>query len=182
MRLRKILLGLTLLVGVLALCALAGIHFFGPRSYQWREVTSSDSRFRISFPSNPSLLETNEKSMDGRPFVSHTLKSTPADRVFFAVSWWENPAQQDQTTEQLFAYLRECVGNSFRARPIGERDLRVQGYPAKLTVFISGSGLMVENLVIRARSGSYSLWVLDSRTVFEKENVQKFFGSFRLEQ
>jgi hypothetical protein len=180
-RLRKIAFGLMFLMVALLLCGGAAIHFLKPRAYEWREVASSDMQFRISFPSNPLLLETNEKSTDGRPFVSRTLKSTPADRVFYAVSWWENPDQHDQTTEELFAHFRQCVGGSFRARLIGEKDLKVQTYPAKLNVFMSGNGL-VENLVIRAGSRVYSLWVMDSRAALEKENIQRFLGSFRLEE
>ena len=181
MRLQKASVGLMLLAVALVLCGGAAIHFLKPRTYEWRVVASSDNRFRVSFPSDPRLLETNEKSTDGRPFVSHMLKSAPAERVFYVVNWWENPAQQDQTTEELFAHFRQCVGDSFRARLMGKKDLRVQGYPAQLNVFMSGSGL-VDNLVIRAGSRVYSLWVLDSRAALERENIQKFFGSFRLEQ
>jgi hypothetical protein len=182
MRLRKISLGLMSLVAALVLCVGTAIHFLSPRSYQWREVASSDIRFHVSFPSNPSLLETNEKSMDGRQFVSHMLKSSPADRVFYVVSWWENPAQRDQTTEELFARFRECDIKVFQARLQGEKDVKVQGYPAKLTFIMAGNGLTVQNLAIRAGSRVYSLSVVDSRAVLERENIQKFFGSFRLEQ
>ncbi len=183
MRLRKIFLGLSFLIAALMLCAGAAIYILRPRSYEWREVASSDNRFHLSFPSTPSLLETGEKSADGRQFVSHMLKSNPADHVFYVVSWWENPAQRDQTTEELFARFRQCDIKVFQARVEGEKDAKVQGYPAKLIFIMTGNGLSVENLAIRAGNRIYSLSVVDSRvSPLEKENIQKFFTSFKLEQ
>jgi len=179
MRLRNICLGL---VAALLLCGGAAVYFLRARSYEWREITSSDSQFRVNLPSDPSLSVSNEKSTDGSPFVSHILKSTPADRVFYVVSWWENPTQQGQTTEELFAHFRQCDINVFNARVMSEKDVKVQGYPAKLIFIMGGNGLIVENLAIRADTRVYSLTVLDSRAVLERENIRKFFGSFRLEQ
>jgi hypothetical protein len=167
---------------LLVLCGGAAIYFLRARSYEWHEITSSDNRFRLSFPSHPSLLETNETSTDGRPFVSHTLKSSPAERVFYVVSWWENPGQSGQTTEELFAHFRQCAIDVFHTRLVAERDVAIQGYPAKLTFILAGDGSTVENLAIRADGRVYSLSVLDPRATLEKENIQKFFGSFRLEQ
>lgn len=183
MRARKIFLRVVVVVTALVLCAGATIYFLlRPRSYEWREITSTDNQFRVSLPAAPSLLETSEKSMDGRPFVSHVLKSTPVDRVYYVVSWWENPAQKDLTPEELFARFPLCGISLFHGRVIGERDLTVQGHPAKF-IMIMGGSLTVEDLAIRAGNRVYSLTVSDPRNVaLEGENIKKFFHSFRLEQ
>ena len=181
-RLRKFYLGILFFLTLLVLSSGVAIHFLRARSYQWRDITSSDNRFRLSFPSDPSLLETNEKSADGQPFVSHMLKSSPAQRVLYVLNWWENPAQRAQTTEEMFKHFRRCDVDVFHTRLVGERDVEVQGYPAKLTFITAGDGSTIENLAIRADGRVYSLWVLDPRATLEKENIKKFFGSFRLEE
>jgi len=178
----KILLASAVVVAVLVTCGAVGAYYFlRRRSYEWHEITSSDNKFRVSFPSKASLLETNEKSTDGRPFVSHTLKSSPADRVVYSVNWWENPTQKNLTAQDLFAMVRQTDVNVFHARVSNEKDLKIQGCPAKLIFVMAGNGVTVENLAVRAGDRVYSLWVVESEAMREKENIQKFFGSFKLQ-
>ncbi len=182
MRLRKIFLRVAVGVMVLVLCAGAAVYFLlKPRTYEWRDTTSSDNQFRVSLPSNPSLLDTNEKSKDGLPFTSHTLKSSPRDRVFYVVSWWENPVQGNLTTDELFEHFRQCGIKVFRPGFVREHNVNVHGHPAKFVFIVTGN-FFVENLVLRAGNRVYSLTVMDPRVVQERENIWKFFGSFKLLQ
>jgi len=179
MRFRKLWLILGTILIASALCGWAAIHWLSPRSYVWREVESSDNQFRVSFPGTPSTSQKADKSADGRIFVSTIIRSSPVRGVIYAVGWWENPSQRDQTTDELFAHFRECNISVFHGA-VSQKDAEVQGHPAKYTFVLAGNGLIVENLAIRVGPRVYSLSVLDSSAYLEKENIQRFFYSFTL--
>jgi hypothetical protein len=181
MRLRRLWLGLGIVASVLVLCGLAATYLLSPRSYQWREVVSSDNQFRIDFPGTASASQQVETSAAGKEFVSYNIKSSPASRVVYAMNWWENPDQTSQTTDELFAHFRQCGVNVFHAAAVSKKDVQVQGHPAEYTFYVAENGLMVGNLVVRVGPRVYSLWVADPSLFQEKENIQKFFKSFALQ-
>jgi hypothetical protein len=82
----------------------------------------------------------------------------------------------------LFSDFRECNINAFHGNIAGERELNVQGYPAKMTVVFAPNRLVVENLVIRVGPRLYSLSVLDSTGRLDISNIKKFFASLSLQQ
>lgn len=164
----------------LVLCFVAAIYWLTPRSYQWRDFSSPDHQFRLSLPGTASNSQRSELSADKRSFVSYEIRSSPAKRVLYAVNWWENPAQQAQTTEELFAHLQECGVSAFHAAPLGEKQTTIQGHQANIAVFMAGDGLMIDNLVVRVGPRIYSLWVVDPELIRETKNVQRFFSSFNL--
>jgi hypothetical protein len=179
MRRRKQWLILAAVGVTLALCVCAARYWLEPRSYRWVQVVSPDSKFRVSIPGTSSIAQTAEKTLDGRPFVSNMIKSTPARSVIYAVSWWENPTQKDRSTEELFAHFRECDINVLHGA-VSEKNATVQGHPANYAFVLGANGLMVWNLTIRVGPRIYSLSVLDPSGFSEKDNIQKFFKSFAL--
>jgi hypothetical protein len=119
---------------------------------------------------------------DGSKFVSNWLRSSPTHGVIYALAWWENSAQKNKSTNELFSDFHECNINAFHGNIAGERELDVQGYPAKMTVVFAPNRLIVENLVIRVGPRLYSLSVLDSTGRLDISNIKKFFASLSLHQ
>ena len=118
---------------------------------------------------------------DGSKFVSSRLRSTPAPGAIYALSWWENPAQNDKSTDKLFADFRDCNIKVFHGKILSEKEIDVQGHSAIDTVVLAANGLVVENRVIRAGPRFYSLHVLDSSGRLDhRKDVQTFFSSLSL--
>jgi hypothetical protein len=166
----------------IAVCAWTAAHWERFRPYDWKQVVSQDRQFRISFPGNPTTSQEDSTASDGSKFVSNWLKSSPTRGVIYALAWWENPAQENKSTNELFSDFRECNIKAFHGNIVGERELDVQGYPAKMTVVFAPNTLVVENLVIRVGPRLYSLSVLDSTGRLDVSNIKKFFASLSLHQ
>jgi hypothetical protein len=105
--------------------------------YDWREVVSQDGQFRISFPGNTTASQENNTASDGSKFVFHRLTSSPAHGVTYELGWWENPAQKNKSTDELFTDFRECSIKSFHGNIAGETETKVQGHPAKATLVVA---------------------------------------------
>ncbi len=152
------------------------------RPYHWQQVESPDATFNVSFPGSPKASTQNETdAIDGHQFVSNRLTASPAPRIGYAVSWWENPEQKDKPTGELFAHFRDCDGAVFKGK-VATKELTVLGYPAIDIVTVNVEGTVVHNRVIRVGSRIYSLLVIDGtgRFAADKKNISKFFGSFSL--
>ena len=179
---RKGWLGFAIAGIVIAVCTWTAAHLERFRPYDWKQVVSQDRQFRISFPGNPTTSQEDSTASDGRKFVSNRLTSSPTPGVIYAVAWWENPAQENKSTNELFSDFRECSIKAFHGNISRERELNVQGYPAKMTVVFAPNSLVVENLVIRVGPRLYSLSVLDSTGRLDITNIKKFFASLSLYQ
>jgi hypothetical protein len=145
-------------------------------------VESPDATFSVSFPGSPKATTQNETdAIDGRQFVSNRLTATPAPRIGYAVSWWENPEQKNKPTEELFAHFRDCAAEVFRGK-VATKELTVAGHPAIDIVTVNAEGTVVHNRVIRADQRIYSLEVIDvsGRFTVDKKNISRFFSSFSL--
>jgi len=182
MRDRKRWMALTVMVVVVALGGWTANNWRSLRPYKWQQVESPDAQFRISFPGNPvASQETMTATEDGSEFVSNRLTSAPAPGVIYALNWWENPAQNDKSTDKLFADFRDCNIKVFQGKILREKEIDVQGHPAIDTVVLAANGLVVENRVIRAGPRFYSLRVLDSSGRLDhRKDVQTFFSSLSL--
>lgn len=152
------------------------------RPYRWQQVESPDGTFSVSFPGVPKASTQKETdAVDGHQFMSSRLTVSPATRVGYAVSWWENPEQKDKPTPELFAHFRDCNVAVFKGK-VATKELTVAGYPAMDMVTVNSGGTIVHNRVIRVGSRIYSLWVIDvsRRFATDKKDISKFFGSFSL--
>jgi hypothetical protein len=150
------------------------------RPYEWQQVQSPDSQFRISFPGNPNESQMTETATeDGRKFLSHKLAVSPAHGVLYRLDWWENPAQKGKSTNELFTDFRNCNITVFHGKILSEKDAEVQGYPARDTL-LAANGQLVVNRVIRVGPRVYSLWVSDSPWRMGRGDVKRFFGSLSL--
>jgi len=152
------------------------------RPYHWQQVESPDETFSMIFPGRPKVSTQNETdAIDGHQFVSSRLTASPAPRIGYAVSWWENPEQKDKPTAELFAHFRDCNGVVFKGK-VATKELTVAGHPAIDMMTINAEGTVVHNRVIRVGSRIYSLWVIDGsgRFAVDKKNITKFFSSFSL--
>jgi hypothetical protein len=150
------------------------------RQYKWEQVVSPDAQFRISFPSSPTASEEQSSAADGTQFHSNRLVASPRKGVIYAVSWWQNPAQTNQSTDDLFAKFRDCNVEIFHGKILNEKKLTVQGYSAQDTEVLSSGGFIVHDRTIRAGPRIYSVWVFDSSGNRDPNNAYKFFDSLVL--
>jgi hypothetical protein len=150
------------------------------RPYQWQQIQSTDSEFRVSFPGNPIASQTSETATEGgSKFVSYKLAVSPAQGVLYALVWWENPAQKDKATDELFADFRNWNIKVLHGKIVSEKEGDFQGYPAKDTM-LAAHGQLVVNRVIRVGPRVYSLWVSDSAWHMGRGDVKRFFSSLSL--
>lgn len=165
-------------VFIIALAGLAAL-WANARSYQWQAVQSADGHYRIIFPANPAASQL--QMLNGSKFVFHRLSASPRRDVTYAVSWWENPSQQDKTTDELFAHFRECDITTFHGNIVSEHRVSVQGYSAQDTeISVGNGGLAVANRVVRVGPRMYSLWVIEPAGHRDAASVKRFFDSFSL--
>ncbi len=167
-------------VAAIALCGWTAANWSRLRPYHWQHVESPDAAFSVSFPGTPAASRQNETdAIDGSEFVSNRLAVSPAPRIGYMVSWWENQQQRDKSTEELFAHFRDCNAKVFRGK-VATREFTVQGYPVTDMAVVNPEGTVVHNRVIRAGPRIYSLWVINTsgKFVMDKKNVNKFFDSF----
>jgi hypothetical protein len=164
----------------LAMGAWTATNWRSPELYKWQQVDSPDAQFRVTFPGNPVASQESMTASDGSKFVSNKLTSSPAPGVIYTLNWWENPAQKDKSTDELFADFRDCDIKRFHGNIAAEKEIKVQSYPAKATLVFAPNHLVVENLVVRVGPRLYSLWVLDSSGRLDMSNVKKFFASLSL--
>ncbi len=132
------------------------------RPYHWQQVDSPDGAFSLSFPGKPKASTQYETdAIDGRHFLSTRLTASPAPRIGYAVSWWENPEQKDKPTAELFAHFRDCAAQGVRGK-VRTKELTVAGHPAiDIVTFDVPEVTVIHNRVIRVGSRIYSLWVID---------------------
>ncbi len=169
-------------VAAIALCGWTAANWSRLRPYHWQRVESPDAAFTVSFPGSPTVSRQKETdAIDGTEFVSNRLAVSPAPRIAYAVSWWENTQQMSKSAEELFAHFRDCDAKVFRGN-VTTRGLTVQGYPATEMAVVNSEGTVVFNRVIRAGPRLYSLWVVNTsgKFVVDKKNAGKFFNSFSL--
>jgi hypothetical protein len=180
MRGSRLWIAFTLAVTAIAICGWTATNWKKFRPYDWQQVESPDAQFRISFPGTPTGSQESKTASDGSKFVSNRLASSPAHGVIYALSWWENPSQRSKSTDELFAEFSDCDIKAFHGKILSEKEVNVQGHPAKDTAVLAGNGLIVENRVIRVDSRLYSLWVLDSSGHLDTGSIRKFFSSLSL--
>jgi len=162
MRTSKKWIGFAVAVIAVVICGFTLANWKSLRPYEWQQVRSPDSQFRISFPGNPNESQISETATeDGSKFVTYKLTVSPAHGVLYTLDWWENPAQKGKSTSELFADFRSCNIKAFPGKIVSEKDVDVQGYPAKDTL-LAANGQLVVNRVIRVGPRVYSLWVSDS--------------------
>ena len=171
MRTRKQWTLFTLAVVAVALCGWAVADWRSIRPYEWQEVQSPDSQFRISFPGIPTVSQTRETA-----FVSYRFAVSPNDGALYAVSWWENPSQKSKSTDELFADFSSCNIKTIHGKIVGEKRFEVQGHPAQDTM-LAANGQMVVNRVIRVGPRLYSLWVFDSAWHLGRGDAKRFLSS-----
>jgi hypothetical protein len=173
-----VLLAGLVLCGSVALWAWVGFPRLWSRSYEWHEVAPGTDHFRMIFPGTLTKSEQANKAADGRTFVSHEFRSSPAKGVVYGMSWWENPDQAAQTDDEIFAHFKQCGMKVFRTNAVSQKAFIVNGYPATYTfLFAPGNG-EVWNLAVRVGPRIYSLWVLDPEGLSDGKNIRKFFKSF----
>jgi len=178
MRIRK-WIGSAIAVIVVVLCGWTAANWKSLRPYEWQQVRSPDSQFRISFPGDPNESQISETATDGGKFVTYKLAVSPARGVLYTVNWWENPAQKGKSTNELFADFRDCNIKVFHGKIVSEKDIVFQGYPAKDTM-LAANGQLVVNRVILVGPRVYSLWASDSPWHMGRGDVKKFIGSLSL--
>jgi hypothetical protein len=172
--------GLAVAVIAVVLCGWTAVNWKSLRPYEWRQIRSPDSQFRISFPGNPIASQTSETAIEGgSKFVSYRLAVSPAHGVVYALSWWENPAQRDKSTDELFADFSNCNIKAMHAKTVSEKRVEVEGHPAQDTL-LAANGQLVVNRVIRVGPRIYSLWVFDSSWHLGRGDVKRFFNSLSL--
>lgn len=171
-----------LVVTATLVCGWTAWNWKALRPYRWQQVESPDAKFSVSFPESPNASTQNETdAVDGHQFVSNRLSASPAPRIIYAVSWWENPGQEDKPTGELFAHFRDCDAHAFKGK-VATTQLTAAGYPAIDIVTVNPEGTVVHDRVIRVRSRIYSLWVIDGsgRFAVDQRNISKFLDSFSL--
>jgi glucose/arabinose dehydrogenase len=157
----------------LAAClALAGCY----NDLDWREVPSTQGRYRIALPAKPFEQTRTLNSAAGA--VSMTMVSAPAADWLFGVAWTDYPAGSDMRKnidEQRDALLRNISG-----RTISENA----GTSGRMLTAEGRSGEVI--VALRAR------FVADGRRVYQiaavgpkggvpETELDTFFGSFKLQ-
>jgi len=178
MRVRRRWIALAALIIAIMLCGLTAVRWNRFLPYHWRKVDLPDAQFSISFPGNATASQDTYTASDGSKFISSKLTSSPAKGVIYAVNWWDNSAQNDISTDELFVSFRDCGMKAFGGRVVSEKKLTVQGYPAQDTAVLAAGGVVAVNRVIRIHSRLYSLWVIDRLGHLEKSDIKKFLDSF----
>ncbi len=180
MRAKILWIGFGIAVAAVALCGWTAIRWTRAPQYNWEQVESPDARFRISFPSKPTPSQEQDTAVDGTHFTSTRLTASPSKRVIYAISWWENPAQKDKSTDELFTQFRDCNIKVFHGMIVSEKETTLQGNRARDTEVWAPGGLIVFNRSIRAGSRLYSVMVIDSSSHRDTDNVYKFFDSMTI--
>jgi len=171
-----------LVVAAAVVCGWIASNWKLLRPYRWQQVESPDTTFSVRFPGSPQASTQSETdAIDGHLFLSNRLTVSPAPRIVYAVSWWENAEQNDKPTDELFAHFRDCDAKAFKGR-VASKELTAAGHPAIDIVTVNAEGTVVDNRVVRVGSRIYSLWVIDGsgRFAVDKKNTSKFFASFSL--
>ncbi len=132
MRTSKKWIGFVVAVTAVVLCGWTAVNWKSLRPYEWHQVQSPDSQFRITFPGNPNESEiTDAATEDGSKFVSYKLAVSPAHGVLYTLNWWENPAQKGKSTNELFTDFRNCDIKVFPGEIVSEKNVDVQGIRLK---------------------------------------------------
>lgn len=165
----------------IALCAWTAAGWSRSRPYHWQRVESPDAAFSISFPATPQASRLKQADpIDGSEFVSNRLEVSPAPRIGYMVSWWDDQQQRNKPTEELFAHFRDCDEKVFRGKA-KTKAFTVQGNAAIDIVVVNPEGTVV-NRVVRAGRRIYSLWAYEpsARIAIDGKNVRQFLDSFSL--
>lgn len=148
------------------------------RPYDWQLSESSEGHFRLRFPAMPMPSEGEVSGMDGRHFSSNKLAASPRNGVVYALDWWENPGQRDESTDALFGYFRECDVRALPGGSVTQKNLTIGGYPATEIEVTAKNGSVMTNRVIRVGGRFYSLFVIDTTGHVDRKNINKFLDSW----
>ncbi len=159
---------------IAALLAAAAIAACSPK-FDWRDFRSSDAPYAVLFPGKPAT-HTRSVNLDGLD-VKMTMAAAEVDGTLFAVGSAEVPdaSQAPQAAAAMkTAMVRNISATITRESANGNvKEIEARGMRNGMPMLLFGRFLFKEKRV-------YQVVVVGSEKHFEKEAVETFMSSFKL--
>lgn len=159
--------------GVVFLAALLPAGCGG--SLEWKEVSSSDGRFKVLMPAEPSKgSATEEPPVGPLTLTTYTVQHKGDD--FFA-GWADLPPKPPFDTQDLL----KGVAKRYEAEVKNSKEITLEDNPGREFDLESGKGRKIVGRLYVVKNRLYELTVAgEGSKAPASAEAQKFFGSFKL--
>jgi hypothetical protein len=149
-------------------------------AYGWHTLEAREGAFSVSLPGVATEEDKPMKSATGGSFTSHSYNVKASKEAAYGCSWWEDPTFKDRTAEQILDNARESGLSGVNGRLLSEKQLTVQGHPARDIRAVARGKAAYDNRLVLVGNRLYTLLVLDVSGKHDDKNVEKFFNSLVL--
>ena len=165
-------------------CVLAALAQGGqaakPAPPVWKDYASSDGRFAISMPGDPTVSSGTTQT-DLGPLVLHTTSVT-GDDIYCSVIYQDTPEGLKRSADDILT--RQCDGfvqGAHVREIVARRDVTVEGFPGRELEGETADGnfrILVRYIVVGHRIFTLVIGVPIDET--DGQRAARFVGSFRL--
>jgi hypothetical protein len=146
--------------------------------YHWQRFESPDGKFTVDFPGTPVSRDGPITSGTGVAYISHSLAARASEHAAYGFLWWDDSTLGQRSPDAILDIARDRgilgVGGSL----ISEKKTIVRGYPAREIQASARGNATFDNRILLVGARLYSLIVIDTAGMRDRNNVEKFFDSF----
>jgi len=166
---------------------LAAVSFFGlltPDVQQpsiWKEVSSSEGRFAVTLPENPTTNVLAVPSLRDGQLFTHMLSGTDNNLNSFMVAWTEYPAKKpDETrwTSRTIDRMRDAFAMSRDATVFQEAAVTIQNFPGRAVSLKTTEGKIIRVQFYFVNNRIYQ--ITTETRASDVADGEKFLRSFKL--
>ena len=156
-----------------------------PSTGEWKEITSQEGGFTVSFPSTPKEMKHSQDTPFGKLELFALAAELPRNEGSYAVMYLSLPeamAKQQGATELLLETIpQQLKASNAAAKIIGQpKKITQDGHPGReLTLEIPGQGVAVVRVYI-VQDRMYQVIVGGSKDFISSKDAQRFLDSFHL--
>jgi hypothetical protein len=145
----------------------------------WREFRSPGGRFSVELPVAPREEITDAQVVEIDVEPQFRVRVAYEDVSHEALSGSAPEAFLQQAAEQALPALEQ--EQPIRPSLVYISNLRHQGYPGKELVFRTANGIWTVRMIL-AGNRLYVLWVDVTDNLSHRQELKRFFGSFRIQR
>jgi hypothetical protein len=159
----------------------------GPKRSEWKDFTSKEDGFTVSFPTTPEI-ESKDNQYDFGKVTVRMYTSNPREGVFWRVAThhYPEPFASETKPKQLIEMMRDGMAENTKSKVEGVQEISLEGHPGQEFVLQGSNPITTKPLTMKVRLFAvrgrvYQLAVvapLNDDSLGEEASL--FFKSFRL--
>jgi hypothetical protein len=144
--------------------------------------TSKEGKFRARLDGNPTVTKVDSSIAKVYMPLTAYSQANEVEKTGYVVTYGDLPeALARLTPAQLFATLRDEYVAESKAKPMGEKDIKVGGFPGRDTTYVTADGnAVVTTRIVVADQRIYMLMVIRPQGQPNAADTQEFLDSFQV--